>query len=191
MENLPITKHSVFSSWNRDQVSFYRACPFDLMIFILHKTPTSPQAHPDGQLAFNETLLRVFVPHAVFSSWNRDQVIFYRACRFDLMIDSFDTKHLRAPRRFERGLCNERVPAMKAWLLPSCDEMVDGFVLVMKGWLQCNRGCSRFVVDESADGFILMDGTSHALLTRRGYLCFYCQDEARFFCDVGSAMLFF
>ena len=88
--------------------------------------------HPDGQLAFNEALLRVFVPHAVFSSWNRDQVIFYRACRFDLMIDPFDTKHLRAPRRFERGLCNERVPAMKAWLLPSCDEMVDGFVLAMK-----------------------------------------------------------
>jgi hypothetical protein len=80
---------------------------------------------------------------------------------------------------------------MKAWLLPSCDEMVDGFVLAMKGWLQCNRGCSRIVVDEIADGFILMDGTSHALLTRRGYLCFYCQDEARFFCDVGSAMLFF
>ena len=146
--------------------------------------------HPDGQLAFNEALLRVFVPHAFFSSWNRDQVIFYRACRFDLMIHSFDTKHLRLPRRFERGLCNERVPAMKAWLLPSCDEMVDGFVLAMKGWLQCHRGCSR-IVDESADGFILMDGTSHALLTRRGHLCFYCQDEARFFCEVGSAMLFF
>ena len=79
---------------------------------------------------------------------------------------------------------------MKAWLLPSCDEMVDGFVLAMKGWLQCNRGCSR-IVDESVDGFILMDGTSHALLTRRGYLCFYCQDEARFFCEAGSAMLFF
>ena len=103
---------------------------------------------------------------------------------------SLNTKHLRLPRRFERGLCNERVPAMKAWLLPSCDEMVDGFVLAMKGWLQWNRGCSR-IVDESADGFILMDGTSHALLTRRGHLCFYCQDEARFFCEVGSAMLFF
>jgi hypothetical protein len=42
--------------------------------------------HPDGQLAYNEALLRIFVPHAVFSSWNRDQVNFYRACRFDLMI---------------------------------------------------------------------------------------------------------
>ena len=65
---------------------------------------------------------------------------------------------------------------MKAWLLPSCDEMVDGFVLAMKGWLQCHRGCSR-IVDESADGFVLMDGTSHALLTQRGHLCFCCQDE--------------
>ena len=26
------------------------------------------------------------------------------------------------------------------------------------------------IVDESADGFILMDGTSHALLTRRGHI---------------------
>jgi hypothetical protein len=42
--------------------------------------------HPDGQLAFNEALLRILVPHAVFSSWNRDQVNFYRAYRFDLMI---------------------------------------------------------------------------------------------------------
>ena len=159
-----------------------------LDIFIWHKTPTSPQAHHDGQLAFNEALLRVFVPHTVFSSWNRDQVIFYRACRFDLMIDPFDTKHLRAPRRFERGLCNERVPAMKAWLLPSCDEMVDGFVLAMKGWLQCNRGCSRPYCGWKRRWLHLNGRDQPCFIdTTRSY----CQDEARFFCDVGSAMLFF
>ena len=147
--------------------------------------------HPDGQLAFNETLLRAFVPHAVFSSWNRDQVIFYRACRFDLMIFIWHKTPTSPQALWTRtlqwkGACNEsvaapvlrwnggwlrigneRVAAVQSWLLPYCG-----------GW-----NCRWLHLNGH--------GTSHALLTRRGHLCFYCQDEARFFCEAGSAMLFF
>ena len=107
----------------------------------------------------------LFVPHAVFSSWNRDQVIFLPCLSI-----RFNDIHLTQNTYVSPGALNED--------------------FAMKGWLQWNRGCSR-IVDESADGFILMDGTSYALLTRRGHLRFYCQDEARSFCEDGSAMFFF
>ena len=77
--------------------------------------------HPDGQLAFNETLLRVFVPHAAFSSWNRDQVIFYRACRFELMIFIWHKTPTSPQALWTRTLqwkggCSEIVAAPVLWM---------------------------------------------------------------------------
>ena len=97
----------------------------------------------------------LFVPHAVFSSWNRDQVIFLPCLSI-----RFNDIHLTQNTYVSPGALNED--------------------FAMKGWLQWNRGCSR-IVDESADGFILMDGTSHALLTRRGHLCFIVKTRLAFF----------
>ena len=97
----------------------------------------------------------LFVPHAVFSSWNRDQVIFLPCLSI-----RFNDIHLTQNTYVSPGALNED--------------------FAMKGWLQWNRGCSR-IVDESADGFILMDGTSHALLTRRGHLCFTVKTRLAFF----------
>ena len=77
--------------------------------------------HPDVQLSFNETLLRVFVPHAVLSCWNRDLVMFYRACRFDLMIFIWHKTPTSPQALWTRTLqwkggCSEIVAAPVLWM---------------------------------------------------------------------------
>ena len=94
----------------------------------------------------------LFVPHAVFSSWNRDQVIFLPCLSI-----RFNDIHLTQNTYVSPGDLNENFE-MKGCLLPSCDG----------GWL-------------GVDGFILMDGTSYALLTRRGHLCFIVKTRLAFF----------
>ena len=134
--------------------------------------------HPDGQLAFNETLLRVFVPHAAFSSWNRDQVIFYRACRFDLMIFIWHKTPTSPQALWTRtlqwkGACNEsvaapflrwnggwlrigneRVAAVKSWLLPYCGWK--------RRWLHLNGRDQPCFIDKTRAPVLL--------LSRRGSL---------------------
>ena len=133
MDNLPLTKHcsgslcrmqSLLLAWNRDQVIFYRACQFDLMIFIWHKTPTSPQALWTRTLqwkgACNESVA------APFLRWNGGWL----------------------------RIGNERVAAVKSWLLPYCGWK--------RRWLHLNGRDQPCFIDKTRAPVLL--------LSRRGSL---------------------